>query len=213
MGHAGAAGARDAGGRARAGAPAAGLTFHPAGLPGCVVVQPRDAADDRGRFVKLVHAPSFAEIGMRHDFAETFYTTSRHRVLRGMHLQLPPHDHAKLISCVAGTVLDVLLDLRVGSPTYGQHRTFDLRDEHPRALYIAPGVAHGFYTLSGEATMVYLVTSAHAPAYDAGVRWDTFGVRWPDGEPVLSARDRTLPALADFASPFSFGSANPSPAG
>jgi dTDP-4-dehydrorhamnose 3,5-epimerase len=199
--------------RARAAAAAPLLTFHPAGLPGCVVVDPRDAKDERGRFVKLMHAPSFAERGMACDFVETFYTASRRGVLRGMHLQLPPHAHAKLVSCLVGTVLDVLLDLRVGSPTYGEHRAFELCDDQPRALYVAPGVAHGFYTLSEEATMVYLVTSVHAPTHDAGVRWDTFGMQWPDAEPVLSPRDRMLPPLDEFVSPFAFGGVSPSTAG
>jgi dTDP-4-dehydrorhamnose 3,5-epimerase len=173
-------------------------------LPGCVAVDAWSSEDDRGRFVKVFHAPSFVAHGLAATFAEEFYTVSSRGALRGMHFQVPPHAHTKLVHCVSGVILDVLLDLRVGSPTFGQHRAFELSGAQPRALYIAPGVAHGFYTLSEEATVVYSVTTVHAPASDTGVRWDSFGMAWPNASPILSARDRALPGLAEFASPFAF---------
>src|SRR5688500_1997339 len=102
------------------------IDFAPLSLPGCLEVLPRTADDERGRFVKFFHAPSYAARGLVHDFAEAFYTTSRCGAMRGMHLQLPPRAHAKLVWCVAGTMLDVLLDLRRGSPTYGEHVSLEL---------------------------------------------------------------------------------------
>lgn len=180
------------------------LIFRDAGLPGCYDIALRAGEDARGRFAKTFHAPSFAAAGLATDFVEAFHTMSRRGVLRGMHLQLPPHAHAKLVSCVAGEVFDVLLDLRVGSPSYGAHRVFELRDDEPRAIYVAPGVAHGFYAVSDRAVVTYMVTTVHAPAHDAGVRWDSIGVQWPGAEPALSPRDRDLPAFADFESPFRF---------
>jgi dTDP-4-dehydrorhamnose 3,5-epimerase len=187
--------------------PPAGVAIRPAGLPGCFEIEPPGSADDRGRFVKPFHAPTFAAHGLASDFAEAFYTVSRRGALRGMHFQLPPHAHAKLVYCVAGAVLDVLLDLRAGSPSFGEHRVFELDGERPMALYLPPGVAHGFYATT-EATLVYHVTTPHAPQYDAGVRWDSFGMVWPAQAPILSARDRSLPGVAEFTTPFAFTAEN-----
>jgi dTDP-4-dehydrorhamnose 3,5-epimerase len=183
--------------------PPGGTALRAAGLPGCFEIEPLASADERGRFVKPFHAPTFAAHGLASDFAEAFYTVSRCGALRGMHFQLPPHAHAKLVYCVSGTILDVLLDLRVGSPTFGQHRVFELNGERPLALYLPPGVAHGFYATS-EATLAYHVTTPHAPRHDGGVRWDSFGMAWPTRAPILSARDRVLPSVDEFASPFAF---------
>jgi len=180
------------------------ISFAPVGLPGCLEVLPRAADDARGRFVKCFHAPSFAARGLDHEFAEAFYTTSRLGAIRGMHFQLPPHAHAKLVWCVAGTMLDVLLDLRRGSPTYGEHVVQELDDSVPKGLYIPPGIAHGFYATSERSILAYMVTSVHSPQHDSGVRWDSFGVAWPDTSPIISPRDATLPALKDFVTPFEF---------
>jgi dTDP-4-dehydrorhamnose 3,5-epimerase len=202
------------GGRLTAGLTAAGsrpeaatrfpIGFAPTGIPGCLEVLPRAADDERGRFVKFFHGPSYAACGLDHEFAEAFYTTSRCGAIRGMHLQLPPYDHAKLVWCVAGAMVDVLLDLRRGSPTYGEHVALELDESVPRGLYIPPGVAHGFCTTSDRSILGYLVTSVHSPQHDSGVRWDTFGMEWPCGSPIVSARDATLPALEEFVTPFEF---------
>ena len=180
------------------------IGFAPAGLPGCFEVLPRAADDERGRFVKFFHAPSFAARGLDHGFAEGFHTTTRRGAIRGMHLQLPPRAHAKLVWCIAGTMVDVLLDLRRGSPTYGEHVALELDESVPRGLYIPPGVAHGFCTTSDRSILGYLVTSVHSPQHDSGVRWDTFGMEWPDRSPIVSARDAMLPALEEFVTPFEF---------
>lgn len=183
------------------------LTLHPLAITGVMELRPRVHRDGRGRFVKPFHAPTFRANGLACDFAETFYTTSRRGVLRGMHLQLPPHDHEKLVFCASGEVLDVVVDLRVGSPTYGAHATCLLGDESGNVLYVPRGVAHGFYALSDDALLVYQVTTPHSPAHDGGVRWDSAGVDWPDSDPVISPRDHALPTLAEFRSPFRFGDA------
>ena len=180
------------------------VAFRATRIPGCLEVIPRVSNDARGRFVKYFHAPTYAARGLDHDFAEGFYTTSGRRVLRGMHFQVPPHDHAKLVWCVAGRVVDVLLDLRRGSPMYGQHQIFDLDETRAKGLYIPRGVAHGFYTLTEPSVLTYLVTSVHSPGHDSGLRWDTIGVKWPDKAPIVSARDAALPSLDAFESPFEF---------
>lgn len=183
------------------------MQFISTSLPGCYEIQPRVLSDARGFFVKPFHREIFAERGLATDFAEVYYSMSHRGVLRGLHFQLPPHDHAKLVYCVAGQVLDVAVDLRVGSPTFGQFARFELSAEQANVLYLPAGLAHGFYTLSEQALMVYQVTTVYAPAHDAGIRWDSVGIPWPDSVPVLSDRDQRFPALAAFVSPFVFDAA------
>jgi dTDP-4-dehydrorhamnose 3,5-epimerase len=174
------------------------------GIPGCYLVKPRVLGDVRGTFVKTFHEPEFQKLGLRSDWREEYHSFSRRDVIRGMHFQLPPADHAKLVYCIAGTVLDVILDLRQGSPTYGQHRSIELDAAEGTGIYVPTGCAHGFLSMSDTSIMYYKVTSVHSPEHDAGIAWDSFGFAWPVGDPVMSERDRRHPALADFVSPFSF---------
>lgn len=174
------------------------------GLPGCVVVRPRAIADARGSFVKTFHAGDFERLGLRCDWREEFYSSSVEGVVRGMHFQTPPADHAKLVYCVRGEVLDVVVDLRAGSPTYGEHRSVSLSESNHAGLYIPSGLAHGFLSLNELSTMLYKVTSVHSPDNDAGIAWDSFGFAWPVAEPLISDRDRRHPPLGAFKSPFLF---------
>jgi len=173
-------------------------------LPGCLELRPPIRRDARGAFVKFFERDRYAALGLPTSFAEVYSTTSTEGVLRGLHCQLPPYDYHKLVQCLSGTVVDVLLDLRRGSPTYGKHVMLDLDAATGAVLSIPTGVAHGFYVPAGEATMLYHVTAAHAPVADSGIRWDSAGIAWPTTEPILSARDRRLPTLDEFASPFQF---------
>ena len=141
---------------------------------------------------------------MECDFGETFYTVSGTNVLRGMHFQMPPADQAKLVYCISGAIFDIALDMRAGSPTFGEHETFELSEGAHNALYLPRGMAHGFYTRTAPAVVVYQVTSEHSPANDFGVRWDSFGATWPLGEPVISNRDEALIPFQQFESPFHF---------
>jgi dTDP-4-dehydrorhamnose 3,5-epimerase len=176
----------------------------PTRIPGCYQIPFPKHADERGSFVKAHHHSTFVGHGLLADFAETFYTVSEANVLRGMHLLLPPADHAKLVYCVAGSVIDVALDLRRGSPAFGKFEAMELSADHPSGVYLPCGVAHGFYVRHAPAVMVYHVTSEHAPHLDAGVRWDSFGAQWPDDAPLISVRDARLPPLRDFESPFEY---------
>ena len=168
----------------------------------CYVIRPRLRRDERGLFVKVFQRSAFAQLGLRSDFVEEYYSVSAHRVLRGLHCQLPPHDHAKLVYCVAGKVMDVGLDLRRKSTTYGHHVAFELSENDGAVLYLPPGIAHGFYVRSAGATLLYKVTSEYAPNHDSGIRWNSAGIEWPDESPVVSERDSRLPALKEFDSPF-----------
>jgi dTDP-4-dehydrorhamnose 3,5-epimerase len=174
----------------------------PTGIPGCHLLRATRVADSRGDFMKLSHATTFCAMGMEAGFVESYITTSRRGVIRGMHFQHPPHDHAKLVACLTGAALDVVLDLRHGSPTFGCSRSFELTGSGADLLYMPSGVAHGFAALCDDTRMLYLVTSEHVPEAEGGIRWDSFGFAWPFAEPMLSQRDRQFLAFSDFVSPF-----------
>lgn len=176
----------------------------PSKLPGCYELQPKVFDDDRGRFVKIFHEQTFAAQGLATNFAEEYYSASHKNVIRGMHFQLPPMDHVKMVYCVEGEVLDAVVDLRVGSPTYRQYALFELSAAKANSIYIPKGMAHGFCALSDRAIMVYKVSTVYSPAHDAGVLWNSVGIPWPAMDPVMSARDQGFPTLAQFESPFRY---------
>lgn len=170
-------------------------------LPGAHLVELKRFQDDRGSFVKTYSRQLFEASGVAFDLREEFYSFSRKNVVRGMHFQVPPHDHDKLIFCAAGAVLDVLVDLRSGA-NQGRISSIVLRGDEPAVLLIPKGVAHGFKSLSDESLMVYKTSTEYSPEHDKGIRWDSIGFNWDVLEPVISARDASHPSLADFANPF-----------
>lgn len=176
----------------------------PAPIPGLCEIQSRILADSRGRFVKTLHRDQFADLGLRSDFAEEYYSRSGPRVLRGLHFQVPPAEHIKLVYCIQGEVWDVVLDLRKGSPTYLQHAVFELSAEQGNMVYIPAGCAHGFCVPRGEAVLVYKVTSVYSPQHDQGILWNSADIPWPLTNPLVSERDSLFPALAEFDSPFKY---------
>lgn len=171
-------------------------------LPGLVLLRPRLFQDQRGVFIKTFHAATFRDLGLTFEPREEFYSISAQGVLRGMHFQVPPAAHAKLVYCTAGRVTDVVLDLRRSSPTYGRWHACELDAATRELLFIPPGFAHGFVAREAAATMVYLTTAEHSPTHDKGIRWDSFGYDWGMSNPILSARDAAFPTLAEFQSPF-----------
>lgn len=176
--------------------------FESTPLDGLRVVHPTVRTDDRGSFTKLLHAPTFEAAGLNTRFPEQYVSLSHRGVLRGLHFQTPPHDHAKLVYCLSGRVLDVAVDLRRASPTYGRSFGVELDGARQTGVYFPRGFAHGFLTLSDEALLAYAVETVHAPEHDAGVRWDSVGFDWPTRAPLTSERDRGFPPLAAFVSPF-----------
>lgn len=185
------------------------MEFHQTDLPGCLSIRARTLADERGSFMKTYNAPDYLRTALRREWPEEIHTSSRRGVVRGMHFQTPPTEQAKMVFCVVGEVFDVVVDLRRGSPTYLQHRSFTLRADDGAGLYVPSGLAHGFAALGDVCTMFYKLGAAFAPANDAGIAWDGFGCDWPVREPILSARDYALPALAAFESPFVFDAEQP----
>jgi dTDP-4-dehydrorhamnose 3,5-epimerase/CDP-3, 6-dideoxy-D-glycero-D-glycero-4-hexulose-5-epimerase len=171
-------------------------------LFGVHLLKPKVFEDARGDFVKTFHANAFSELGIPFKPMEEFFSTSRKNVLRGMHLQLPPHDHDKLVYCIRGRVLDVLLDLRTTSPTCNMFASAELSRENHNQFFIPRGVAHGFLAMEDESVMVYKTSTVHAPSHDAGVRWDSFGFDWRCVNPIVSNRDGAFPRVENFTFPF-----------
>jgi dTDP-4-dehydrorhamnose 3,5-epimerase len=178
-------------------------------ISGCYQIQLRVFDDIRGRFVKVFHAQAFDELGLETNFAEEYYSHSHKGVVRGMHFQTPPADHVKLVYCVQGDVFDVVLDLRLGSPSYGRTSIFRLSADQGNCIYIPRGLAHGFCATSESATLIYKVSSVHSPEHDAGVLWNSIDVDWPFDSPVISERDAGFEKLANFKSPFIFSDVTP----
>lgn len=172
-------------------------------LGGCLTLQPVVRPDERGLFVKTYLESAFAAAGLPTRFPEQFYSRSRQGVVRGLHFQFAPAEQAKVVFCVAGAVVDVVVDLRAGSPTYGEHVTCTLTSENWRAMFVPVGFAHGFAAVSEHATMAYLATAEYRAGTDGGIRWNSAGIDWPVESPVVSPRDAALPALAEFRTPFS----------
>src|SRR5437588_1377343 len=171
-------------------------------LPGLKLIRPKIFQDARGSFVKTFHADFFREQGMEFQPREEFYSTSAKGVLRGMHFQLPPAAHAKLVYCLGGRVLDVVLDMRRNSPAFGRTFSCELDTIRRELLFIPAGFAHGFLALEDNSLMVYKTDVVHTPASDSGISWNSFGFQWPVASPVLSDRDSRFVAWRDFSSPF-----------
>jgi dTDP-4-dehydrorhamnose 3,5-epimerase len=167
-------------------------------IPGLSLLKPKVTADARGYFVKTIHSEFFRHHGMTSDYVEQYYTVSGMNVVRGMHFQRPPMDHTKLVTCISGKILDVVIDLREGSPTYRLCRSFELEGERGELLYIPKGCAHGFLSQSQRSIVLYNVSSLHAPEYDTGILWSSIGFSWPIADPVLSDRDRHFPSLEEL---------------
>ena len=173
-------------------------------IQGLFEIQPRVIEDSRGRFVKIYHSSEFEAMGLESVFLEEYYSISHKNVIRGMHFQSPPKSHVKLVYCQGGEALDVVIDLRVGSPTYGSYELFSLSHSRANGLYIPKGLAHGFCALSDDVMMVYKVNSIYSPELDLGISWSSLGIPWPTNNPILSDRDRNFQSFNDFNSPFSY---------
>ena len=180
--------------------------IHPIDIPGCYELQPKVQKDSRGKFVKVFHRGEFEKNNFEVSFIEEYYSYSKRGVIRGMHFQLPPCDHVKLIYCPFGEVFDVVVDLRLGSPTYGQSRHINLSAKAANYIYIPRGVAHGFCVKSDLAILVYKVSTIYSQEHDSGLLWSSIEVDWPTKTPIISERDQKLPSLLDFKSPFHYES-------
>lgn len=182
------------------------MNISPTTIPGVYVIAAKPLLDERGVFVKVLHAETFSKANLRSDFVESYYSVSKKGVIRGMHFQSPPHAHVKLVYVSRGKIMDVILDIRKDSPTYGQHVVVELSDENRNMVYAPIGCAHGFLALEDDTCVTYLQTSAYAPTSDSGVRADSFGCAWGVAEPIQSQRDKAFPTFAELNTPFTFQS-------
>lgn len=159
------------------------------------------AKDERGSFTKTFQAEEFDQLGLDSEFRESFFSINKKGVVRGMHFQNPPHDHSKLVYCTQGVILDVIVDIRKESQSYGKFASIEISAEKHNAVYIPKGMAHGFCCLT-DATMVYLTSTVHNPDSDKGIRFDSFNFEWPVNQVIMSDRDKLFPSLQEFNSPF-----------
>jgi dTDP-4-dehydrorhamnose 3,5-epimerase len=174
------------------------VTFEPSAVSGAVVVVPEPVEDERGVFARTMDRDLFADHGLPTEWVQCSASYTRSAgTLRGMHLQLAPHEEAKLVRCVRGAVYDVALDLRPDSPSFRAWTGVELSEANRRALHVPPGCAHGFLTLTDDAELLYMMDAPYVPGAAHGVRWDdpAFGIEWPGGvRPELMAdRDAGYP--------------------
>ena len=175
-------------------------------IEGLVIIEPTVFGDDRGYFLECYNKKEFEKAIGEISFVQDNESKSSKGVLRGLHFQKPPYAQAKLVRCIEGKVLDVAIDIRDGSETYGQHVIVELSGENKKQVFIPRGFAHGFLVLSNTATVSYKVDNSYAPAYDAGIRWDdpTLNIQWGvnESEVLVSEKDAKLPFFSEFETPF-----------
>ena len=175
-------------------------------LEGVLILTPARFGDHRGFFSESWNRTRLEEAGLDlPEFVQDNHSLSREvGTVRGLHFQSPPHAQGKLVRCGRGRLYDVAVDIRVGSPTFGNWVGEELSFDNGRQLWVPAGFLHGFMTLTPDTEIIYKCTDHYAPDCDGAVRWDSCGIDWPIAEidPVLSAKDEAAPALADFTSPF-----------
>lgn len=178
-------------------------------IPGVVILEPRVFEDARGYFFESYNKKVFDELVGPVDFVQDNESMSSRGVMRGLHFQRPPHTQAKLVRCVRGEVLDVAVDIRRGSPTYGRHAACLLTESNHRQFFVPRGFAHGFAVLSETAVFQYKCDNYYAPEADGGISIvdPSLGIDWriDASEALLSEKDTKHPMLKEFDSPFVFG--------
>jgi dTDP-4-dehydrorhamnose 3,5-epimerase/CDP-3, 6-dideoxy-D-glycero-D-glycero-4-hexulose-5-epimerase len=171
-------------------------------LNGAKVITLMSSSDARGSFTKTFHETMLAEQGIEFTLRESYFSLSKKDVIRGMHFQLPPHQHSKIVFCPQGAIMDVIVDLRKDSPTYRQHYATVLSGENHKAYYIPEGFAHGFKSLTDDAITYYLVSSEYSKDHDTGILYSSIGYDWEVAEPIISDRDLSLLKMEEWESAF-----------
>src|SRR5580698_10462934 len=178
------------------------MIFQETWLPGVVVVDIEPLADERGFFARSYCSEEFAAHGLGPELRQCSIShNARRATLRGLHLQGAPHEEHKLVRCTAGSIFDVVVDVRPGSAHYRRWVSVELTAQNRRAVFIPPGFAHGFVTLSDDAEVYYMISVPHAPAHARGFRWNdpAFAIAWPMAPSVISPRDAAYPLLGTAA--------------
>ena len=180
------------------------MNFQPTRLPEVILLTPRRFGDARGWFTETWNKRTLAQGGIAAEFVQDNHSMSADvGTLRGLHYQAPPHAQDKLVRCTRGAIWDVAVDVRRGSPRYGQWVGVALTAEGGAQLFVPKGFLHGFVTRTPDCEVQYKCTDYYAPDADGSVAWDSLGIDWGlDGAPVLSDKDRAAPAFGDWTSPF-----------
>ena len=175
------------------------FSFEPTELPEVVEITPKVFPDERGSFSEIFKASDFAGHAVPNTFKQMNRSISKKDVLRGLHYQKNPMAQGKLLSVMAGTIFDVAVDIRVGSPTYGKWISRELSAEKKNMLYVPAGYAHGFCVMSDEATVIYFCSEEYAPDLERGIMWNdkTLNITWPTQLPLLSPKDKEYPRLEE----------------
>ncbi|TYB30761.1 MAG: dTDP-4-dehydrorhamnose 3,5-epimerase, partial [Candidatus Mcinerneyibacterium aminivorans] len=155
--------------------------------------------DKRGYFCETYKQSDFLKNDIKENFVQDNQSYSKKNVLRGLHYQLPPYQQGKLVRCINGEIFDVAVDIRENSDTFKKWVGVNLSSENKKIIYIPPGFAHGFYTLSKTATIHYKVTEEYAPEYDSAICWNDsdINIEWPDGEKIVSKKDKNAKSLKE----------------
>lgn len=171
-------------------------------ISGLKLIHLNEFKDHRGSFIKVFNEELFKGKGLETNFKESYFTTSAKNVIRGMHFQIPPADHTKLVYLNSGNILDVVIDLRNRSETYGRFFSIELTVSNPVLIYIPVGCAHGFLSLDDNSMVTYMQSSCYSASHDFGIHYGSFGFNWPASDVVVSGRDTCFPPLNQFKSPF-----------
>ena len=153
-------------------------------------------SDERGFFQKIFSSNS------NYNFLEQYFSSSKKNTLRGIHFQLPPHDHDKLVYCIKGKVLDLIIDLRLNSPHYLQFKTTVLEENNTKAIFIPKGFGHGFLSLEDDSILNYSTSTIYNNKHDSGILWSSLSYNWPVLNPLVSLRDNSFQSLKNFKTPF-----------
>jgi dTDP-4-dehydrorhamnose 3,5-epimerase len=172
------------------------------GLEGLYILETNNFIDKRGSFQKLFSFEWFTQEGLATDFKEFYFSVSQKNVIRGMHFQLPPNEHIKLVYVSKGSIIDVVVDLRKKSTTYGKAYSTKFDDTSARFFYIPVGFAHGFLTLEDETIVNYAQTSCYNKESDSGILYNSFDFIWESENPIVSERYMSFKKLEDFTSLF-----------
>jgi dTDP-4-dehydrorhamnose 3,5-epimerase len=178
------------------------MVIKPTPLPGAFLITMPSFEDARGTFVKTFHETSLIDHNIYFTLRESYFSISGKNVIRGMHFQLPPFQHSKIVLCPQGAITDVIVDLRRDSPTYRETFSYELSEDNHTAVYIPEGFAHGFKSLTDDAMTYYLVSSEYSREHDTGVLYSSIDFDWGISEPIISARDLSFMKLSEFDSPF-----------
>jgi len=173
-------------------------------IPEVVLIEPQVFGDERGYFCETYKYSEFEKAGIHLEFVQTNHSKSKKGVLRGLHFQNDPNAQGKLVRSIAGDIYDVAVDIRKGSPTYGQWIGEILSAENKKMLYVPVGFAHGFCVLSEEAEMLYKCTAEYTPESESGIIWNdpTINIDWPVKEPMIADKDQQLKILAETENNF-----------